>query len=180
MLQLRSSNKEVASCTSSTASLKRIISHSFNILTSKGPSDSADILQRESSAVAQAVVYHFSCQLMCEEAEEFEEFEGHISVDLDPVNWKKLKEIVSVYFPESDITIDKGKLPDSSTELTEAIKTQLKEHHLQPLPPFEEKVYFIAANSFIPHQYCTYRSIHYTLHRSVSFTEVCNTASALL
>ena len=108
---------------------------------------------------------------MCEEAEEFEEFEGHISVDLDPVNWKRLKEIVRVYFPESDITIDKGKLPDSSTELTEAIKTQLKEHHLQPLPPFEEKVYFIAANSFVPHQYCTYRNIIIILYIDLSASQ---------
>lgn len=72
-----------------------------------------------------------------------EEVEGHISVNMDPINWNKLNEIISVCFPGSSVTAsgDDGGGDGVKAELAEAIKTQLKEHHLQDLPLFQEKVY---------------------------------------
>ena len=72
-----------------------------------------------------------------------EEVEGHISVNMDPINWNKLNEIIDVCFPGSRVTVsgDDGGGDGVKAELAEAIKTQLKEHHLQDLPLFQEKVF---------------------------------------
>ena len=71
---------------------------------------------------------------------------------MDAMNWNKLNEIVSVCFPGSPVTVsisaggggdagsEAGADDGVKTELAEAIKTQLKEHHLQDLPMFQEKV----------------------------------------
>ena len=133
----------MASCISNVVTLKQIISRSFDVLTSKRQTDSMDIPQAECDAVAQAAVQHFESQLMCEETEQMEEFQGHVSVNMDPTNWIKLNEIVNIYFPSSTITSGDGHtdgIAGIKTELVEAIKTQLKEHHLQDLPMCEEKV----------------------------------------
>lgn len=75
-----------------------------------------------------------------------DEVEGQVSINLDPINWNKLNEIISAHFPDSPVIMSSA--DDSSeavagvkTELAEAIKTQLKEQHLQDLPMFQEKVY---------------------------------------
>lgn len=75
-----------------------------------------------------------------------DEVEGQVSINLDPINWNKLNEIISACFPGSSVIMSSA--DDSSeavagvkTELAEAIKTQLKEQHLQDLPMFQEKVY---------------------------------------
>ena len=131
--------------------LKQIIGRSFDLLTSKRLTDSVDIPQAECNAVAQATLHHFHSQLMCHEeggGEEMDEVDGQISINVDPINWNKLNEIISAYFPSSPVTTSSA--DDSSegvdgvkTELAEAIKTQLKEHHLQDLPMFQEKVYIL-------------------------------------
>ena len=129
--------------------LKQIISRSFDLLTSKRLTDLVDIPQAECDAVAQATLHHFHSQLVCHEegggGEEMDEVEGQVSITLDPINWNKLNEIISAYFPGSPVITSSA--DDSSegvagvkTELAEAIKTQLKEHHLQDLPTFQEKV----------------------------------------
>ena len=123
------------------ATLKKIISHSFNILTSKSRPDSVDIPQSECEAVSQALVQHFQCQIMCREAEDGEEFEGRVNVDLNPTNWKKFNEIMAACFPGCSSDVERERMAEVKNELKEAIKTQLKEHHLQDLPLFEEKVY---------------------------------------
>ena len=99
-----------------------------------------DIPQVEFEAIAQAIFQHFQCQIMCQEPEETEEFEGHVNVDLEPTSWKKLNEIMAVYFPSYSPEVKGEKTTEVKTELRDAIKTQLKEHHLQDLPLFEEKV----------------------------------------
>lgn len=137
--------------------LKRIIGRSFDLLTSRRLTDSVDIPQAESDAIAQAILQHFHSQLTTpheEEGEETEEIEGQVSVNMDAMNWNKLNEIVSMCFPGSPVTVgsrnggggDAGSEAGADdggvkTELVEAIKTQLKEHHLQDLPMFQEKVY---------------------------------------
>lgn len=121
--------------------LKQIISHSFDILTSKTKSGSMDnIYQSESDAIAQALVDYFSSEMMCEESDQFEEFKGHVNVDMDLTNWKKLNELIHVYFPGLSCTTDGERRCSVKTELAEAIRTQLKEHHFQNLPSFEQKV----------------------------------------
>ena len=134
--QLTSSNEKVASSINITT-LKQIISHSFDILTSKKMAGSVDVSQTEFYAIYEAIVHHFECQMMCEEPEQMDEFEGQVNINMDPTSWKKLKEILNVYFP---VTAQDDCTADIITELTEAIKTQLKEHHLQDIPLFNEKV----------------------------------------
>ena len=128
--------------------LKQIISCSYDLLTSKRLTDSVDIPQAECDALTQATLQHFHNQLMCQNegggGEEIDEVEGHVSVNMDPTNWNKLNEIIGVYFPGSAMIVDgdgsDGGVASVKTELAEAIKTQLKEHHLQDLPMFQEKV----------------------------------------
>ena len=139
-LQLSSTNKITASSINNTTTLKGIISRSFDILTSKTKSDSMDIHLSERDAIAEALIDHFSSELMCEESEQLEEFEGRVNVDVDFTNWKKLTELIRVYFPGFSCTADMEKRSSVRTELAEAIKTQLKERHLQNLPSFEQKV----------------------------------------
>jgi hypothetical protein len=123
--------------------LKQIIGRSFDLLTSKRPTDSVDIPQAECDSVAEAALQHFRSQLVSHDeqgggGEEMEEVEGHVSVNFDPTNWNKLNEIISAYFPGSPVIMSGDEV---KAELAEAIKTQLKEHHLQDLPMFQEKVY---------------------------------------
>ena len=110
-----------------------------------------DIPQAECDAIAQATLHHFHTQLVChdelggEGGEESEEVEGQVGINLDPTNWQKLNEIINVYFPGSPVIKSNGDagsedVENVKTELAEAIKTQLKEHHLQDLPTFQEKV----------------------------------------
>ena len=120
--------------------LKRIISRSFDILASKTKLDSMDIHQSESSVIAEALMEHFSSEMMCEESEQLEEFEGRVNINMDLTNWKKLNELICIYFSGFSCTTDGEKRSGVKTELAEAIKTQLKEHHLQNLPSFEQKV----------------------------------------
>ena len=123
--------------------MRQIIGRSFDILTSKKLTDSVDIPQAECDALAQATLQHFHNQLMCEESEEdVDEVEGHVSVELGSINWNKLNEIVSTYFPSSSAIKSGGDdgMAGVKKELVEAIKTQLKEHHFQELPTFQEKV----------------------------------------
>lgn len=148
-MQLSSSNPRVASCISNIVTLKQIIGRSFDLLTSKKLTDSVDIPQAECDALAQATLHHFHNQFVCpnegERGEEMDEVEGHVSINMDPMNWNKLNEIIGVHFPGSAMITDGDGSDDSvagvKTELAEAIKTQLKEHHLQDLPMFQEKVY---------------------------------------
>ena len=139
-LQLSSSNKITASSICNVTTLRRIISHSFDILTSKTKSGSMDVHLSESDAIAEALIDHFSSELMCEESEQLEEFEGRVNIDTDLTNWKKLNELIRIYFPGFSCTTDEEKRSSVKPELAEAIKTQLKEHHLQNLPSFEQKV----------------------------------------
>lgn len=141
LLQLSSSNRITASSISNVTTLKRIINRSFDILTSKTKSDSMDMNSSESDAIAESLIDHFSSELMCEESDHLEGFEGHVNVDMDLTNWKKLNELIRVYFPGFSCTTDGEKRSSVKTELAEAIKTQLKEHHLQNLHSFEQKVY---------------------------------------
>ena len=127
-----------------------------------------DIPQAECNALAQATLRHFHNQLMCqdegERGEEMDEVEGHVSVNMDLMNWNKLNEIIGVYFPGSAMNTDGDGSDDSvadvKTELAEAIKTQLKEHHLQDLPMFQEKVYIIKNGSRETYKFGWF-SIHY-------------------
>ena len=121
--------------------LKQIVARSFDILTSTTVSGSTDLSEFESNAVAQALVEHFSSQLMCMESEQLEEFDGHVSVDLDSTSWNKLNEILSICFPGFSGMGDMDGRSGVTNELAEAIKTQLKEHHFQDLPSFEQKVH---------------------------------------
>ena len=148
--------------------LKRIIGRSFDLLTSRRLTDSVDIPQAESDAIAQAILQYFHSQLTTpheEEGEETEEIEGQVSVNMDAMNWNKLNEIVSMCFPGSPVTVssrngaggtgsEAGDDGGVKTELAEAIKTQLKEHHLQDLPMFQEKVYNmpLKAKNFLVHK----------------------------
>ncbi len=123
--------------------LKQIIDRSFDLLTSKRLTDSVDIPQAECDSVAEATLQHFHSQFVSHEeqgggGEEMEEVEAHISVNMDPTNWNKLNEIISACFPGSPVVVSGAGV---KAELAEAIKTQLKEHHLQDLPMFQEKVY---------------------------------------
>lgn len=137
---------------SNIATLKQIVSTSFAILTSKRQMDSIDVPQAESDAVAKAIINHFQCQMMCEEPEQMDEFESHVNVNLDPTSWKKLTELLNVYFPSFSIAKNvEGGVTDVKTELVEAIKTQLKELHLQDLPLFEEKVKINTTCRFLKH-----------------------------
>ena len=163
-----SSNPQLASCISNVVTLKQIISRSFDLLTSKRLTDSVDIPQSECDAVATATLHHFHSQLVSHDKQEgggeMEEVEDHISINMDPINWNKLNEIISVCFSGSPVTVsgDDGGSDGVKAELAEAIKTQLKEHHLQDLPLFQEKVYYIKSVSlvYIVQYMCT---VHYEI-----------------
>ncbi len=126
------------------STLRQIIAYGGAQLLSKGGAFARDSIDAESEIIGAAILNHFSTQMATRNntSEEGEEDEGMLSEGgtyLAFVNWNKLKELVQSFFPSCNLSAAKSntRVPK---ELLEAIKTQLKERHLQCLPSLLEKV----------------------------------------
>ena len=95
--------------------------------------------------IVTSVLHFFAPQLSVgsshseEEEEEEEELCGGTRPHVNPIGWNKLRELLENFFPSCDLGCGPY-MEDLPTELVEAIRTQLKERHLQCLPSLMEKV----------------------------------------
>ena len=126
------------------STLKRIISHAATCLMD-GKSASSKAHPDEREAIVNSILHFFRPQLTAiavsnEEEEEDEVIKDRSYVDL--VGWTKLRELLEGYFPSCDpAPASNSSFP---VELENAIKTKLKERHLQCLPRLMEKVFFVS------------------------------------
>ena len=143
-MQLLSCNPVMSSSLGG-SSLKRIISHAASLLENDtGHSEQAPL--QENEAIVQSIIHVLGSQLSHpkanddEEEEEEEEEENEEQQDikgntyLDLAGWTKLMNLLDLNF-SSDVL--HSSFP---ADLSSAIKTQLKERHLQYLPEIVEKV----------------------------------------
>ncbi len=128
------------------SSLKRIISNAAKLI-ENDTRDSDDSLQKESEGIVQSIIHTLGSQLARpstndndddddEDLDELQQQDIRGDTYLDLAGWNKLMSALE-HFPSGSSNVA---FPDN---LLSAIKTQLKERHLQCLPGFLEKVYII-------------------------------------
>jgi len=133
----------VLSSSLGSSNLKRIIGHAASLLENV-ITDSEEPPLQESEALVQAIIDIVGSQLARPTSGDDEEDDDDLDEDeqqyiqgntyLDVVGWDKLMNALEAHFPSAHLHTT---FPE---ELLSAIKTQLKDRHLQCLPGLLEKV----------------------------------------
>ncbi len=92
----------------------------------------------ETEVLTSTIKQHFSPQLTHpREMEQREEIEEPVNTSYELASWNKLNQLLAMYFDDNNEVVD---TESALTELTDAVKTQLKEQRLQSLPSLINKV----------------------------------------